>query len=125
MHHYDIFSSVCKFLNDIEKINLTATSKVTDRFKNKLLFTDIIIEKKISNLSFYDNFTNVTMDCRHMRIPKNIKELHMECSSECKCDSLVPNLDTLTITHLTWRQNNKCPRHRCVGPRVVFTECFI
>src|SRR5688572_2023927 len=126
MHHYDIFAHICNFLNDIEKINLTATSKVTDQFKNKLLFGSCYYIQKIRDLPFYDNFINVRTDCVERKIPKNSKSLFMECCRDCTHGDLImlsPNLQN--VTHLTLYQKPGYPDHRYFCERLMSTECYI
>uniref|UniRef100_A0A6C0C6Y6 F-box domain-containing protein n=1 Tax=viral metagenome TaxID=1070528 RepID=A0A6C0C6Y6_9ZZZZ len=87
MFYFDIFSQICKYLNNKDKINLSAISSVTDRFKCKLMFSDFVLEKQIRRLPFCDNFENLYANCTCDKIPRGVKKLEIECFGMCKEDS--------------------------------------
>uniref|UniRef100_A0A6C0C7T0 Uncharacterized protein n=1 Tax=viral metagenome TaxID=1070528 RepID=A0A6C0C7T0_9ZZZZ len=75
MYNYDIFSKICKYLNNKEKIYLTMMCNVTDKFKHKLIYPDNTEYKRISHLPYYDNFETITDDNPCITFPKNAKKL--------------------------------------------------
>jgi hypothetical protein len=127
MDRFDIFSYICNFLKDIDKIHLTTTSNIMNQFKNKLLFTGYISEKRIRDLPFFDNFRYVKIDCTCIRVPKNIKKLFVKCSLECTHESVPLNFDTLSIIRLSWFQVSirNPPKHTCDRNMVIFSQCYI
>jgi len=105
MYQYDIFSQICNYLNNKDKINLTAISSCTNPFKCMLLFKDRIFEKYIHNLPFYNNFESVRTYCIDEKIPKNCKKLLMICCQDCTHGDVMLSPNLQNITHLTLRKN--------------------
>jgi hypothetical protein len=77
MLHFDIFSKICGYLDDTEKINFTMISTITDQFKYKLIYVDKIDEARVAKLSFYDNFECISTNCMYSKRPRNVKRLYI------------------------------------------------
>src|SRR5687768_8141912 len=101
MDNFDIFSQICIYLNDREKTNLAAITMITNAFKYRLRYIDRIDERKIRNLSFYDNFESILIYYVHERFPKNVRSAYINCYPGCTIftSSSDFNIPT-TITHL-------------------------
>jgi hypothetical protein len=101
MDDYDIFSQMCKHLNDREKINLTAITTTTNCFKYKLVYVDQIDENKIHKLPYYDNFESISINYVYNQFPKNVKKVSIHCFMGCVIYSLVVDIDIpSTVTYL-------------------------
>uniref|UniRef100_A0A6C0C9Y7 Uncharacterized protein n=1 Tax=viral metagenome TaxID=1070528 RepID=A0A6C0C9Y7_9ZZZZ len=111
MYCYDIFSKICTYLDNKEKIYLTMISITTNKFKYKLTYTDIVFN--VSHLPYYDNFEMISTDNVEIAFPKNIKKIVLtssNCGEECfslkKLYAMVLNTGIpqikipLTVTHL-------------------------
>uniref|UniRef100_A0A6C0C7C8 Uncharacterized protein n=1 Tax=viral metagenome TaxID=1070528 RepID=A0A6C0C7C8_9ZZZZ len=80
MYNYDIFSKICTYLNNKEKIYLMMTCSVTDKFKYKLIYTDFVKDVDVNHLSYYDNFERITTRNPKMRFPKNVQQIILDGS---------------------------------------------
>src|SRR5688500_14223028 len=101
MNNFDIFSQMCKHLNDREKINLTAITITTNCFKYKLIYVDRIDEIKIRKLPFYDNFESISINYVYQQFPKNVKRVYIHCFMDCVIYSpIVDVIIPITVTHL-------------------------
>uniref|UniRef100_A0A6C0C7Y0 F-box domain-containing protein n=1 Tax=viral metagenome TaxID=1070528 RepID=A0A6C0C7Y0_9ZZZZ len=113
MFYFDIFSQICKYLNNKDKINLSAISVVTDRFKYKLIFTRFVLEKQIRRLSFCDNFEYLCADCICDNIPKGAKKLRIECRGMCKINSELTFLGENITDLLLYQCLDRPPEREC------------
>uniref|UniRef100_A0A6C0C859 Uncharacterized protein n=1 Tax=viral metagenome TaxID=1070528 RepID=A0A6C0C859_9ZZZZ len=75
MYHYDVFSKVCEHLNNKEKIYLTMTCVAMDKFKYKLIYTDVVSYRCVHHLPYYDNFEAIIVDYFEIAFPKNVKKI--------------------------------------------------
>src|SRR5688500_17804373 len=100
MFSYDIFSQICNHLNNKEKVRFTSISTTINSFKYRLIYTDQINDKRISGLSFYDNFESTLIDRVLTKLPKNVKKLHINCYNDCAIYTLSRHFTIpTTVTH--------------------------
>uniref|UniRef100_A0A6C0C9M5 F-box domain-containing protein n=1 Tax=viral metagenome TaxID=1070528 RepID=A0A6C0C9M5_9ZZZZ len=122
MFNFDIFFQICKYLNNKDKIRLTAISTITDYYKYKLPFGDCVFQKHINRLPFFDNFEYVRCNCVNMRFPKNSKYVFMECNYDCTSDDIVKRIVFPNITHLTLCQR---PNDQFYKGRRLSNICYV
>uniref|UniRef100_A0A6C0C8R0 F-box and FNIP repeat-containing protein n=1 Tax=viral metagenome TaxID=1070528 RepID=A0A6C0C8R0_9ZZZZ len=120
MFYFDIFSQICKYLNNKDKIGLSAISHATDCFKYRLIYTNRIFEPRIRGLPFYDNFECVNINCTCAKIPKNTKKMHMACFRECDRNPELLSLNNLT--HLVLYKTSTLSSRRCAGQENI---CYV
>uniref|UniRef100_A0A6C0C7I2 F-box and FNIP repeat-containing protein n=1 Tax=viral metagenome TaxID=1070528 RepID=A0A6C0C7I2_9ZZZZ len=105
MYNYDIFSQICKYLTNKEKINLTAITTATNDFKYKLNYVDQVTHEKICKLSFYDNFESISINGSYEKFPKNVKNIVISCYPACNVYAASPHFSIpIATTHLTLYQ---------------------
>uniref|UniRef100_A0A6C0CA37 Uncharacterized protein n=1 Tax=viral metagenome TaxID=1070528 RepID=A0A6C0CA37_9ZZZZ len=109
MFSYDIFSQVCNYLNNKEKIYFAAVSVALNEYKYRLIYTDQIGAAKVYDLPFYDNFESVLINRGVIKFPKNIKTLRINCYANCEIFTQRNLIIPSTVTHLTLYQDGELP----------------
>uniref|UniRef100_A0A6C0CA10 F-box domain-containing protein n=1 Tax=viral metagenome TaxID=1070528 RepID=A0A6C0CA10_9ZZZZ len=96
--HEDIFLAISQHLSNKQNIMLTGTSTKMNQLKHKIIYKEKVRIKKITHLSYFDNFENINI-CGFgyfEHLPKKIKHIY--------CDDRLPKSDNLKfMTTLTFK----------------------
>src|SRR5690606_35508469 len=86
---------VDKYLSNNEKVIIISLSQNYNDLKYKLSFNDRVPLCNINGCPYYDNFTNIRMKSRIIKLPKNTKQLYIsydEDSELLKIPETITNL---------------------------------
>uniref|UniRef100_A0A6C0CAB6 F-box domain-containing protein n=1 Tax=viral metagenome TaxID=1070528 RepID=A0A6C0CAB6_9ZZZZ len=90
--HEEIILEISEYLSNVEKINLSMSTKIFDNLRCKYIYRNKVDIAKILTLPYFDNFESVTIHT-YTVLPKRAKNIHF-----CITDTLetIP----LLVTHM-------------------------
>lgn len=72
----DIITYICQYLDDKNKIQFLSTTININKLKHKIFFNELVIIDRISQLPYFDRFTEIIIIFDIGKIPKYIKKLY-------------------------------------------------
>ena len=96
----DLYLIILEKLRNFEKKRFLFTHSSIFKLKDQVLFTDIVRYDIVSKFKYFNNYTNIKIDCgaddRKYIFPKNIKKLYIDYNVDA--NFIIPN----TIKYLTF-----------------------
>jgi len=135
----DVFVRTSKWLSDRDKIMLTMTCMLLNPLKHKFMYEKVVNYEKITNLSYFDNFQNVSVTQEDYMRPKYAKSIHYDARTVTEVANIPRGITHITlgniwsakwhhmletVTHLIFRCQIKELFPNLIPPSVTHLELY-
>lgn len=117
----DVFIRTSKWLRDRDKIMLTMTCMLLNPLKHKFMYEKVVNYEKIVNLSYFDNFQNLTVTRKDYMRPKYAKSIRYHARTFTEVENIPTGITHITLGNIWSAKWHSVPE---TVTHLVFRGCF-